>query len=384
MKGTIRDKPLLDSLRPLEVAAYLRSSNWQEKSSKENEFSIWVKSTPSGEEWEALLPLKRDYRDFALRMGEILAVLEEEEHRSQMEIFADLSTTAADILRVRLSAPESADGTVPIDEGVDLVQHARDLVLAAACTTVAPRAWYRSRKPAKAEAYLRQVRLGQTEPGSYVLAVQSKVPPAFTPQNGMLFEIEEPFERQVMVTLARALTTCSHAAERAASTGNLQLFAEAIPKGISVNLCDAIAGLRSYSESLTGIRFEFTWSRLRPLAQEAFGPIVIAPDAISVIEEAGRLLRATSPLLEDVEIRGIVVRLDRTEQATEGVAMIVGTVEGQSRKVQIRLEGQAYDRAIRAHQERATVFCVGDVEKHGNTLVMDRPRDFTLVEDQQV
>jgi hypothetical protein len=64
-----------------------------------------------------------------------------------------------------------------VQEGVEAVHHVRGLMMAAACTAVQPRAWFRSRKPAQAEQYLRQVRLGQTEQGSYVLTVQSRVPP---------------------------------------------------------------------------------------------------------------------------------------------------------------------------------------------------------------
>ncbi len=75
-------------------------------------------------------------------MGDLLRTLSMIEQRSQVEIFADLTTISADVIRVRASEPESADGTVSLVEGVMLVQEAMDMMAAAACATVAPKPLY--------------------------------------------------------------------------------------------------------------------------------------------------------------------------------------------------------------------------------------------------
>ena len=50
-------------------------------------------------------------------------------------------------------------------------------MLAAACAAIEPRAVYAARKPERAMAYLRQIRLGPTEAGSFVVTVESPVAP---------------------------------------------------------------------------------------------------------------------------------------------------------------------------------------------------------------
>ena len=94
MKAILRDSALIKELRPLEIAAYLRSTGWTQQSSSEGKWSIWVKD----DAYEILLPLQREYRDFALRMSEALQLLEHVEQRSQLSIFNDLLAMPNDTL----------------------------------------------------------------------------------------------------------------------------------------------------------------------------------------------------------------------------------------------------------------------------------------------
>ena len=68
-----------------------------------------------------LLPLAK-VPDFPSRIGDLLKTLEFAERRSQMEIVADLTTTSADIIRVISQNPDAADGSIPVDDAVSLVQ----------------------------------------------------------------------------------------------------------------------------------------------------------------------------------------------------------------------------------------------------------------------
>jgi hypothetical protein len=193
-----------------------------------------------GNDEEIVLPLREEVGDFALRVSEVLKVLESVEHRSQLEILRDLLTSSSDLIRVRASTGQTTNGSIPLDLAVLFVEEARDLMLAAACSTVGPRAYYARRKPAQANDYLRGVRMGQTERGSYVLTILSPVPPslrAAEPEDAP----PEPFERKVSRTLATALASVRTAAQRAAVTGDMQPFREAVEFGVSANFCDALS-----------------------------------------------------------------------------------------------------------------------------------------------
>ena len=203
MKVDIRDAQALRSIPPMEAALYLRSRGWAEASSQPGRASYW-RVAMGDKQYEALLPLDHGLHDYALRMGELLHVLAAAEDRPQPEIYSDLLLVTADVTRIRIVDPESADGTLPIEDNAQIAQRARDLMLAAACAATGRRSVWHARKPAQAVDHVRKVRIGQSERGSYVIKVISRVTPSLQPGSGTLFQ-EEPYERQVTQTLAEAL-----------------------------------------------------------------------------------------------------------------------------------------------------------------------------------
>ena len=58
--------------------------------------------------------------------------------RTTEQVLADLSMPPADVLRLQISAPDATLGTLPLEEGIRLIQGARSMLLAAACTPVRP------------------------------------------------------------------------------------------------------------------------------------------------------------------------------------------------------------------------------------------------------
>lgn len=374
MRVTVRDQETLRTLRPMELAAYLRVKGWREQQHQARA-AVWVR--PNGAEggYEVVLPLTGDIRDFALRMGEVLSTLEVVEGRSQLEILRDLETPTADIVRLRLRPP-GANGAIPLESGVAVVRHARDLLLAAACATIEPRAFYQTRKPNEAVEYVGNLQLGQTERGSYVISVVSRVAPLLAPQQGALFAVApEPFERRVVETLAGSVAAAKLAAERAVATGNVEPFRASVDQGVSANLCDALVGLNAAIG--TGVDIDVTWSPTRPARPEVPPHIDLAPDVMPILAEAARLFRETAPR-EEFELRGVVVRLDRPEGAPTGTATILGFVEDQPRKVRVVLGQPEYTEACRAHEQERLVGCYGDLVKEGRSYVLRNPRRFEV------
>ena len=96
MNARITDATALTTLRPLEVVSYLRSNGWTKSREKAGEWSTWVCADHEGEEFEITVPLKHQFRDFAVRMGDVLQVLESFEGRSQLQIFHDLMVIGAE------------------------------------------------------------------------------------------------------------------------------------------------------------------------------------------------------------------------------------------------------------------------------------------------
>jgi hypothetical protein len=377
MRASIRDVSTLAALRPLEVVAYLRASGWNKVAEKADQASTWLK-TKDKEEYEVVAPLTDAFRDFALRMSDVLQVLEAVENRSQLEILHDLLVTSADVIRLRIAENTVTDGSVPIEEGAQFFQESKNLLLAAACAAASPKAYYPTRKPAQAMDYLRKVRLGQTEPGSYVLTIISRVPPSLSAGDGKLFDVEEPFERKVTQTLATALAAARASAATAAETGQVKSFLDSVPKGVSANLCDALAAMGGTTSGTRSLQVGFTWSRTRPLAPDLHIPegVSFSPDTFPVIEEAAAHLEESSPR-DEFELRGPVVKLQRPDGAQTGLVTVDAYVDEQPRKVTVELGDPDYTKAIDAHKHVRIITCSGTLIREGKAYRLVHPVNFT-------
>jgi hypothetical protein len=376
MRAIISDSDTLRSLKPLELVQYLRAKGWQKDSELGTKATLWVRA--DGDADEIVLPKRRDFGDFDLRMSEVLKTLAKTEARSQFDIMRDVQTTAADLVRLRAPARDAVDGSLAIDSAVSFVESARDLMLAAACAAIDKRSYFATRKAQQATDYLQRVRMGQTERGSFVLTILSPVPPTLKSEQDALFPVDtpEPYERTVTRTLARSLAAVSAAAETAAALGDMQPFIDAVQWGVSANLCDAIVRISHISNN-EGVDVAITWSPSRVVPAETPHLIRLQGDAIPLIEEAGRLFRKISPL-DDFELQGAVIVLHRPEGAAIGRITVAGFVEGQARKVQIDLAEPDYKKAIAAHEQHAIVICTGELVKQGRSYRLQNPRQFSL------
>jgi hypothetical protein len=379
MRAIISDLDTLRSLKPLELVQYLRAKGWQQDSELGAKATLWVRADGGAD--EIVLPKRRDFGDFDLRMSEVLKTLAKTEARSQLDILRDVQTASADLVRLRAPARDAIDGSLAIDSAVSFVESARDLMLAAACAAIDKRPYFATRKAQQATEYLQRVRMGQTERGSFVLTILSPVPPTLRSEQGALFPVEppEPYERAVTRTLAQSLAAASAAAERAAARGDMQPFIDAVQWGVSANLCDAIVRISHVSLN-EGVDVAIAWSSSRTVAAETPGRIRLQGDAIPLIEEAGRLFRETSSL-DDFELQGAVISLHRPEGAPIGGVTVSGFVEGQARKVLIDLAEPDYSKAIAAHEQQAIVVCTGELVKQGRSYRLQNPRQFSFRRD---
>lgn len=179
MNIQVRSRDSFASLSPLDLRAYLLARGWTEEDRLGDKALVLARQV-AGEGFEILLPLREDLGDFVSRMAEAVHLLAQVEQRSETSILADLSLAGCDVVRVR--AADAADyGTIGLIGGVTLYTQARELLLAAACAANAPRPVFHNRKPQVALDYLGNVRMGQTERGSYVATLLSPVDPALGP-----------------------------------------------------------------------------------------------------------------------------------------------------------------------------------------------------------
>lgn len=366
------------ALSPADMAAYLVSAGWNQAEFEADHSSTWT-NTYEGEHVELMLPLNRRFKDFNLRAQEAVSLLAAVERRPLLEVLADLQTAGSDVIRVRFRHASAADGSIPLDQGEALIENAREMMLAGACAAVQHKAYYSRRRPEEANRFLKGLRLGQTERGSYILTVHSPVTPSL---GGTLFgDPEPPFERRAITQLANSLVALRKATDAALTAPNAEVFQEAIASGVNGNLCSAIVGMNgTLSQPTDELRFTFTFARSRPVDPDTPREIVIPGDRVPLIQEASRFYRASAPP-EESEIQGAVVQLRRQEESgpAAGPVIVMAFVEGKPRRVQISLDEAGHQIALDAYQQGAEIACTGDLVKQGNSWVLQNPKGFSIV-----
>jgi hypothetical protein len=372
MKVDIRDRTILEGLRPLDVASYLRSRGW-EASESGPRASVW--RLAGDQPAEILLPADRELADFAPRMADALAAIAIVEDRSELELFTDLTLSAHDVVRLRASIEDDGDGTIPVDAGAELIKNAREMMLAAASATVERRSFFPTRKPALATDYMSRVRLGQTELGSYIVTLLSPVSPTLHVAKQQDLGLADPFERQVTLTLARSLAALRQAASDAAATGNFESFEAAVNRGVTANLCTAVVGMTEGLGRSADLDIGISWSPARPLQEEEPSRVRFGADTAPTIREAARIIRETAPL-DDYEVIGLVVHLDRRPDEKLGRIRVLSVTDGDARTISMTLAPTDYTVAIRAHKNRLPVSATGRLTKAGPMWVLDGARDF--------
>jgi hypothetical protein len=380
VKIQIRDREVFDRLNPADVAGYLRAQGWQEKTNRPEHSSLWHKDH-KGEDAELLLPLNRSYQDFALRMADAVQLLAAMEARSQLEILEDIHTANVDVIRIQLKQIEAADGSILVAHGAALYENISEMFLAAACAALEPRMYFATRKPKPAEDYVRQLRFGQSDRGSYVVRVFSKVPPALT---ALFEEVEEPFERKTVRVLMHALHTLRNAADQALTSGQSKPFEEAMPHGVSANLCQALARMAGGDlQSADELIIRVFAAKTRSLPADFPRHIAFPGDRIPIIEEASRVLRSVAPR-EETEIIGYVVKLQRNEGQgpLTGPVTVTTLIDGQMRKVSINLEEPDHHTALSAYERGVPIACRGDLVKQGQQWTLRSPRGFMLTNEE--
>jgi hypothetical protein len=372
MRVQVIDLEVAGSLQPDQVEAYLGSKKWK-KYSTTDFYSVW---TSENDEYEAVVP-QVGSPDYGRQLLNTLRELERNEGRSQAEIVRDLFRSGYDVVRIAAKGPRLKDGSISIDDGIQLFLNAQNLLLASACASVRPQTVFHSRKPPRAVEYLEKARLGQTEHGSFILTVLSPVvgvADASVRTEGLF--LGDPFERAVVRTLAAASAKVVQAAQDVEARPDLPLasFQDGVKLGVSANLCEALAGFFSEEDTET-VDIRIAWSALLSAPPTSPAAITLKKSSVPFIKEAARVFRRTD-VLPNVVVSGPIIKLERGEGYAEGKVTIVAPVDERLRKVSFSLSATDYALATEAHGKNEYISVSGELRKVGRSWSLFSPSSF--------
>lgn len=374
MKSIITDEEALRAVSVLSIHAYLRAEGWQRGEDLGNRGIVYL----GPRELEIFAPGSERLGDYPSAVSSVIELIARAEDRDETSVYRDLTSSDRDVIRFR--APDAEDdGSIDLLAGVDLVQQSKDALLAAACSAGGPQRYYRSGSNAKASEYLRKVKLGQTEHGSFVVNLFSPVPPQLseTAQPEFWPElITDPFPRQVTRTLASAMDALVGAIAAVGRGADIEAFESGVQSGVSSNLCRAISGLIKDGD---GLDFSLSWARTRPAPLPRYRREFSEADS-EILSEAAKVLKERQSFRNEV-LAGYVTGLTREVEPTEGQIRLKTFVEGQPRSVAIELPATEYQRALEAHNAKSLLEVEGDLEFQGQRYYLRNPRNLRILEE---
>jgi hypothetical protein len=370
----------LADVTPDRLAAYLDLRGWRKDADLGAMASVWHRTEPQQEDAEVLLPsLQQRAKDFSRRLVDAVTAIADFEGRSVTDIVADVTGYFADRIRVRVFHFDVDGGTIPLDDGVLLNQRARDLMEAAALASSSKRRQFTGRKTEEMNEYLRSLRLGQTEIGSYVVNIIAPVPVQQSSQLGLP---SVPTTHLVTATLSSGLRALDDAIGTITNGGSPVVLDEAVSNGASANLCDALVGL-SGAEQKRGFEVTITpaSSGLAPRPSLKF---VFDRDKVERVAEAAAYYKREDYTLYDRTITGSVEKLDRPLADETGTITIATKLNDQPKNVSVELGKDEYQQAVEAHGNKHLVRCHGDVRVTARAARLMNPRDFKVIRNGEL
>jgi hypothetical protein len=364
---------------PDEIAAWLRHEGWTLVSSDD----AWAvfEVDRDGERFGVEVPQRSAALDYPRAVATLVRDLADLEGRTEDSLLRDIRGSAVDLLRIAIEGPATREGRLPVEAGRRVFGAARDLLLAAACSVLDPRPAYATRKADRAMEVVERARFGQSDIGSFVVTLETVVPPRLDPPLIDDGDPDSPLERRTMVHLARAVAAAHLATRQSAASGTLHPFKERTVDGVSANLCDALAELLQ-AAAADALRTTVSFAHRRPVAVEVPRSVVFSADMAPTLRSAASGLREVAALVGQ-EVVGTVVLLESEDAAVGGAVQLRAVVDGRMLRVRVHLPSDAYAVAVEAHKTGSLVRCVGELTREGRGRVLRNPREFALCADEE-
>lgn len=366
---------------PLDVFAYLRSAGWDFLETTKG-WSRWRMMRDGVGEIILEASTKGQAADYGTRFRQLLDDLRRVEQRSEELLLRDIRSSSRDVIKFRLTGNHD-NGRIPVDQGARVFKDARDILLAAACAAVVKRPAFSKKKPDKAMEYVRRTQFGPTEPGSFVLTIESAVPPLLVPAQVSLFDEEvvaepQPFDRQVGITLATAVNAARRIVDEVSASSRTDSITGGVAEGLTSNLCASIASLVGPLGAST-LEMRFRWAGSRP-APKLPREVIFESGSSPVLHVMAKALRAEA-VYDEYVVSGPVYRLVSDDVLTGGTIAVVA-MEGHAkgRLVTVELSVEDYLAASKAHQANEWIRCTGELARIKGNFQLRNPRGFGIVQ----
>jgi hypothetical protein len=364
----------LESITPDLLKSYLESENWIKDGDISNQANIWHRDNDESYTHEVIQPIDSNIRSYEQRLIEAIKSIAEFENRGFSSVVDDMTNFSSDLVKVRVIHPDVEGGTIPLEDGVLLIQRSRDLLIASTLSTFKKQKVFNGSRSQDVQNFLGKLKLGQTEIGSFVVNLISPIEVSTDHQQD---DFDTSLTRSVSVNLARSLTAISKAVDKYANSKSIFDFEETVNKGVSANFCDALIGLSGRAKAR---RFSIKIKTGRLEAE----PITFAdsyefsPQSIPNLEAASEYFKGRYTV-KNFQVLGLVSVLKHLPNDDYGQITVKALIKDKLKSITIQLPLDEYWQAFEAHKADEEVTCYGTLNVSPKSAQLLEPRGFEVV-----
>jgi hypothetical protein len=371
------------NISPHSISRYLRLKGWEKRNDFPNERLIVFDGPKdmNGDRIQAVFPADLKYKDYPVRVRELVFSLSDIEGRAVEDIVDDIINPSVDRLQVRVLSDIAKSGTLPFSYAAKLVNGLKDFLVAAACVEENPQPFYRRATKIGLD-YADNCRFGQTKYGSFIVTIESLVPldNQLNLQLGEDLSEKEHFNRRVIKRIQRGLGQL----ETSVLEGDISPIIDNYKAGLNANMCEALLSLKLDQIDID-LEYSVDWSVGMPMPTGIPKKVKIEKTGFEYLESIAKVLRNSDESTRK-EIVGKVVKLSASELEDDDqtgygdrIVTIKTEIHDKTIRVNVPLTLGEYKMACDAHRDMREVKVIGMLERVGNQWQLMAPEDFRIV-----
>ena len=365
------------SITALNLAAYLRKTGWQYQGKRGRNAHIYTIATQQRRNTVAV-PVFEPLDDHAERITDAIEIICQAENRPPSAVFLDLAKADNDSVRIA-STNGAGHSPLTISNSAGLLEAANDLMFYSARAAEDARsrnfrAAFRGGASAQVSSFLNNLTFSPDFLRGYRLTMYSPVPVRLEDSSAHTPDTDEtPFAREATQTLAQALSATSEAVSIAVESQSSGHFRNAIEKGVTANLCDALSRLAKGGK---GVSIEINWSLLR-VSRTPPHSVAITYQHADILSSAANTLRTSDPSREEL-VSAHVIELARRPEEFDGRATLLVLRDGRNVRMSADFNQDDYATVIDAFESQTPLSLIGDVHRNAGRLELRNPHSLRL------
>ena len=315
--------------------------------------------------YQIKVPCNREFEDYSEAIYSAVEKISKTENKSVEQVILELLNPMSDILRVRQVSKNVENGSILVEDAINLFDNAKKMLLNATLDILNYKKVYKGRIPEEVSNFINNCRYGQTEIGSYVISLVCPfmdIIGAGKIKQLSLFSEEDTAAHSLTRRATKKVIDSINLIKDTLEQGeDLTKLIENTENPISVSFMESLANL-NLSQEDNSIEITAKWAPTVNVNRAKKDSAVISHDYYSPLKTIVEKYKTDDEKM-NVTLEGKIYQLDakpKVENRKKGNARLIYIAGDSSRKISVELKKPDYDEAIYAHANGRTVRISGE------------------------